>query len=346
MKRIIATGLITCLLMTLVFQPWGASQATAAVKGNSGNTIKYGTPVSKNGKLKVKGTKLVNKKGKPVQLQGVSSHGINWDVGQPFVNEAALKTLRDKWGVNCFRIAMYTEEYNGYCVTDPASRKQLLKTIDTGVKAAKKLGMYVIIDWHVLNDQNPKKHQKAAKSFFKTVSKKYGKYSNVLYEICNEPNGGTSWSTIKSYTKAVIPAIRKNSKSAIIIVGTPNWSQDVDIASKSPLKGYRNIMYAVHFYAATHKDNYRKKVQTAMDNKLPVICTEFSACEASGNGAYDFKSAQEWLKLLKKHKIGYVCWSLSNKPEAASLLKPSCERTGGFKKSDLSQMGKWLVKQY
>lgn len=346
MKRIIATSLITCLLMTLVFQPWGASQAKAAVKGNSGNTIKYGTPVSKNGKLKVKGTKLVNKKGKPVQLQGVSSHGINWDVGQPFVNEAALKTLRDKWGVNCFRIAMYTEEYNGYCVTDAASRKQLLKTIDTGVKAAKKLGMYVIIDWHVLNDQNLKKHQKAAKSFFKTVSKKYKKYSNVLYEICNEPNGGTSWSTIKSYAKSVIPVIRKNSKSAIIIVGTPNWSQDVDIAASSPLKGYRNIMYAVHFYAATHKDDYRKKVQAAIDNKLPVICTEFSACEASGNGAYDFKSAQEWLKLLRKHKIGYVCWSLSNKPEAASLLKPSCKRTGGFKKSDLSQMGKWLVKQY
>lgn len=346
MKRTIATGLITCLLMTLVFQPWGASQAKAASKEASGNTIKYGTPVSKNGKLKVKGTKLVNKKGKPVQLQGVSSHGINWDVGQPFVNEAALKTLRDKWGVNCFRIAMYTEEYNGYCVTDSASRKQLLKTIDNGVKAAKKLGMYVIFDWHVLNDQNPKKHQKAAKSFFKTVSKKYKKYSNVLYEICNEPNGGTSWSAIKSYAKAVIPVIRKNSKSAIIIVGTPNWSQDVDIAAGSPLKGYRNIMYAVHFYAATHKDSYRQKVQTAIDNKLPVICTEFSACEASGNGAYDFKSAQEWLKLLRKHKIGYVCWSLSNKPEAASLLKPSCKRIGGFKKSDLSQMGKWLVKQY
>ncbi len=346
MKRIITTGLITCLLMTLIFQPWGAIQAKAAAKDASGSTVKYGTPVSKNGKLKVKGTKLVNKKGKPVQLQGVSSHGINWDVGQPFVNEAALKTLRDKWGVNCFRIAMYTEEYNGYCVTDPASRKQLLKTIDTGVKAAKKLGMYVIIDWHVLNDQNPKKHQKAAKSFFKTVSKKYKKYSNVLYEICNEPNGGTSWAAIKSYAKAVIPVIRKNSKSAIIIVGTPNWSQDVDIAASSPLKGYRNIMYAVHFYAATHKDSYRQKVQTAIDNKLPIISTEFSACEASGNGAYDFKSAQEWLKLLRKHKIGYVCWSLSNKPEAASLLKPSCKRTGGFQKSDLSKMGKWLVKQY
>lgn len=339
MKRKLTVCLAVCLMITAIFQPCSVSRTEAAVKYAK-------TPVGKHGQLKVKGTKLVDKKGKTVQIQGVSSHGINWDVGEPFVNEAALKTLRDKWGVNCFRVAMYTEDYNGYCVTDSAGKKQLLQTIDRAIKASKKLGMYVILDWHVLNDQTPKKHQKAARAFFKKVSAKYRSYYNVMYEICNEPNGGTGWNTIKSYAKKVIPVIRRYNKNAIIIVGTPNWSQDVDVASKSPLKGYRNIMYAVHFYAATHKDSYRKKVETAIKNKLPVICTEFSACEASGNGIYDFKSAKKWITLLRKHKIGYVCWSLSNKPESASLLKSSCRRTGGFKKSDLSRMGKWLVSIY
>lgn len=346
MKRTLTISLIFFLLTALLLSPCSAVQVQAMVKKTDVNTARHQSPLSKHGRLKVKGTKLADKNDKPFQIQGVSSHGINWDVGQPFVNEAALKTMRDKWGVNCFRTAMYTEEYNGYCVTDSASRKKLLQTIDTAVKAAKKLGMYVIIDWHVLNDQNPKKHQKSAKAFFKKVSAKYKNYTNVMYEICNEPNGGTSWSSIKSYAKAVIPVIRKNSKNAIIIVGTPNWSQDVDVASKSPLKGYKNIMYAAHFYAATHKDSYRQKVQTAIKNKLPVICTEFSACEASGNGAYDFKSAEKWISLLRKNKIGYVCWSLSNKQEAASLLKPSCRRTGNFKNTDLSKMGKWLVSIY
>lgn len=346
MKRIIAISLIFSLLIALNFSSFGADKAQAMVKQADVSTTKSQSPLSKYGRLKVKGTKLVDKNGKAMQLQGVSSHGINWDVGQPFVNEAALKTMRDKWGVNCFRVAMYTEDYNGYCVTDSSSRKKLLQTIDTAVKAAKKLGMYVIIDWHVLNDQNPKKHQKSAKAFFKKISAKYKNYTNVMYEICNEPNGSTSWSSIKSYAKAVIPVIRKNSKNAIIIVGTPNWSQDVDVASKSPIKGYKNIMYAVHFYAATHKGSYRQKVQTAIKNKLPIICTEFSACEASGNGAYDFSSAKKWINLLRKNNIGYVCWSLSNKPEAASLLKSSCKRTGNFKTSDLSKMGKWLVSIY
>ena len=66
---------------------------------------------------------------------------------------------------------------------------------------------------------------------------------------------GTTWADVKSYAEEVIPIIRKNTKDALIIVGTPTWSQDVDIAAEDPVTGYDNIMYAVHFYAATHTDN-------------------------------------------------------------------------------------------
>ncbi|MCH5267810.1 MAG: glycoside hydrolase family 5 protein [Lachnospiraceae bacterium] len=352
-KKILLRGLcslvlVGALLFGVVSPAAMVPHASAAVKlTGKRKTIAFGkTFYGKHGKLKVKGTKLVDKAGKAVQLKGVSSHGINWDVGEPFVNEKALQNLRDEWGVNCFRVAMYTEDYNGYCVTDNASRKKLLNKIDVAVKAGKKLGMYVIIDWHILNDGNPKKNQSKAKAFFKKVANKYRGEGHVLYEICNEPNGGTKWKTIKSYAKSVIKVIRKYNKNAIIIVGTPNWSQDVDVASKSPITGYKNIMYSFHFYAATHKDSYRNKVKTALKNKLPLICTEFSACEASGNGSYDFSSANKWMSLMNKNKIGYCCWSLSNKPESASLLKSSCKRTSGFKTKDLSRMGRWLVEKY
>lgn len=123
------------------------------------------TLVGAHGRLNVKGTKLVDQYGKEIQIQGVSTHGINWDVGKPYVNYQSFQNLRDEWGVNCIRVAMYTEDYNGYCVTDDTNRKKLLKTIDLAVGNAKKLGMYVIIDWHVLNDQNPLKHKDEAKQF-------------------------------------------------------------------------------------------------------------------------------------------------------------------------------------
>ena len=182
-------------------------------------------------------------------------------------------------------------------------------------------------------------------TFFKKMSNKYRKEKHVFYEICNEPNGGVQWKTIKSYAKSVIKVIRKADKNAVVIVGTPTWSQDVDMAAKSPLKG-KNIMYAFHFYAATHGDDLRAKVNAALRSKLPLFCSEFSACDASGNGNYDFSSANKWISLMNRNKISYCCWSLSNKPESASLLKSSCKKTSGFKTSDLSKMGRYIVKKY
>lgn len=339
--------LVLCMAILLSFAiPSQPVSAATKLTGKTKNMAYKYTPYGQHGKLQVQGANLVDKNGEVFQLKGISTHGINWDVGYPYVNEKAFANLRDEWGVNCIRIAMYTQDYNGYCVTSASERKKLLKTIDKAVKATKKLGMYVIIDWHVLNDQTPQKYQKQAKTFFKTVAKKYKKYGNVLYEICNEPNGGTSWETIKSYADSVIPVIRKYNKNAIIIVGTPNWSQDVDVASESPITGYQNIMYSIHFYAATHQQSYRDKCETALKNGLPVICTEFSACESSGDGSYDFNSANAWITLLDQYNVSYCAWSLSNKAESASLLKSSCKKTSGFKTSNVSKMAKWLIEKY
>lgn len=301
------------------------------------NVSAASTPVKKNGRLSVKGTRLVNSQGKTVVLKGVSTHGINWF--PQYVNKAAFKTLRDNWGVNCIRLAMYTEEYNGYC--SGGNQAELRKLINNGVKYATELGMYVIIDWHILSDGNPAKNKKQAMSFFKYMAKKYKNQNNIFYEICNEPNGGTSWNTIKSYASSVIKTIRKYDKKNIILVGTPTWSQDVDVAADSPIKGYSNIMYTFHFYAATHGDSYRQKMQAAIQKGLPVFVSEFGISESSGNGRIDKNEANKWIQFLKKNKISYVCWSLCNKTESCSLLKSSCSRTGNFKKSDLSQAGLW-----
>ena len=301
------------------------------------NVSAASTPVKRNGRLSVKGTRLVNSQGKTVVLKGVSTHGINWF--PQYVNKAAFKTLRDNWGVNCIRLAMYTEEYNGYC--SGGNQAELRKLINNGVKYATELGMYVIIDWHILSDGNPAKNKKQAMSFFKYMAKKYKNQNNIFYEICNEPNGGTSWNTIKSYASSVIKTIRKYDKKNIILVGTPTWSQDVDVAADSPIKGYSNIMYTFHFYAATHGDSYRQKVQAAIQKGLPVFVSEFGISESSGNGRIDKNEANKWIQFLKKNKISYVCWSLCNKNESCSLLKSSCSRTGNFKKSDLSQAGLW-----
>ena len=266
--------------------------------------------VSDYGALQVSGTHLVSgRTGEQVMLRGVSTHGINWDVGYPYISKEAFQTLRDQYAVNIVRLAMYTTEYYGYCDKAGAADSQstvqdtLKQRIDTGVRAATELGMYVIIDWHVLNDQNPKRYQEQAKTFFKEMSEKYAGQENVLYEICNEPNGGTSWDDIRSYAQEIIPLIRANDPDAVVIVGTPTWSQDVDIAADKPLE-YNNVLYAFHFYAATHRESYREKVKTAIAKGLPVFVSEFGVSEASGNGNMDTNEAGQWLDLLDANGIG------------------------------------------
>ena len=332
MKRRIIHHVTFCLAVLLLF-------AGCLNRGS----IACATPVSVNGRLQVKGSSIVNAKGTPFVIKGVSTHGLAWY--PQYVNKSAFSSLK-KEGVNTIRLALYTEEYNGYCNSGRDNQKNLEKLIDKGVKEATALGMYVIIDWHILSDGNPLTHKKEAKAFFKKIAKKYNGYTNILFEICNEPNGGDgSWKNIKSYANAVIKTIRSVNKKAIIIVGTPTWSQDVDVAAASPLKG-NNIAYAFHFYASTHKQDFRDKLETAVKNGLPVIVSEFGLSEASGNGNVDLKEANKWNKLLNSYKIGRVCWSLSNKDESSALLKPSCQKTGNWKKSDFSKAGKWLLGVY
>ena len=292
------------------------------------------TPVEKWGRLKVSGTNIVSESGKKVQLKGVSTHGIAWF--PQYVNKSCFKSFK-KMGVNTIRIAFYSDPGAGYSTS-------LYPKIDEGIRYATELGMYVILDWHILSDGNPKTHQKQALKFFTRYAKKYGSQKNILYEICNEPNGDVTWGRdIKPYANKVIKRIRKYDKKSVIIVGTPTWSQDVDVVAKSPIK-QKNIAYTLHFYAATHTDWIRDKVKAAYQAGLPMLVTEFSICDASGNGGIDKKSATKWMKLLKKYKIGHVAWNVSNKNETSALIKPSCQKTGGFTKSNLSKSGKWIAK--
>lgn len=290
------------------------------------------------GALSVNGTQLVDENGSPVQLRGISTHGLAWFPS--YVNEDAFKQFRQDWNVNVMRLAMYTHENGGYC-TD-GNKDNLKNIIYNGVQYATENDMYVIIDWHVLQEQNPNRYKEEAKKFFNDMSSRYKDNNNVIYEICNEPNGGVSWSEIKSYAEEIIGVIRANDENAVILVGTPNWSQRVDEAAKDPITGYDNIMYTLHFYAATHKDDLRNTMVNAINDGLPVFVSEYGICDASGNGSLDKNSAQKWVDTMNEYGVSYVCWALANKNESAALIKSSCSKTSQFGDDDLSESGKWL----
>lgn len=338
-QRIVSLLLVFVMVFTVaVIQP--DVDAFAAAK----------TPVATHGRLSVKGADLVDAKGRKFQLRGVSTHGINWDVGYPYVNKAAFQTLRDDWGANAVRLAMYTSEYNGYCSggNQLALRKQIYK----GVKCATELGMYVIIDWHILNDGNPMTQLAQAKSFFAMMAKNFRKQNNIIYEICNEPNG-CSWTSIKSYAAQVIKVIRKYDKNGIIVVGTPTWSQlgsdgTHNEVADSPIRGYKNIMYSLHFYANewSHNKYLPAKLAYARKKGIAVMVTEYGMSAASGGGGISTANMKKWFARLDKYNISYFCWSLSNKNESCSLLSYKTRKTSKWKTSELSAAGRYIRSAY
>lgn len=292
---------------------------------------------STTGALTVKGTQLTGANGEPVQLRGVSTHGLAWFsqyINQPFFDE-----LHQDWNANVVRLALYTAESGGYC-TD-GDRTQLTQLVQQGIDQATAADLYAIVDWHILSDANPLNHLEEAKTFFSSLAEKNAHATNIIYEICNEPNGDTTWDDIKAYANQVIPAIREHAPNAVILVGTPNWSQRVDEAAADPLD-FDNVIYTLHFYAATHQQDLRDKLSAAHDAGLPIFVSEFGICDASGSGTIDYASANAWIDFLDSLDISYVCWNLSNKDEASALFKPDCTKTSDFTTDDLSAEGLWL----
>ena len=343
-------GIMICMALVMVLASCGrknaqqstskaqqASQTTSQTTSQQSSQPQPSSQTVNNTKgLKVVGSRLCDSKGDPVQLKGISTHGLAWF--PDYVNPDCIKELKG-WGANVIRLAMYTSEYNGYCTG--GNRDQLKDLIRKGVQYASDNDMYAIVDWHVLSEGDPNVYKEEAKSFFSEMSREFASNPQVIYEICNEPCNGTSWDAVYSYANEVIPLIRANSPDSVIIVGTPNWSQDVDKAALKPLP-YENVMYALHFYAATHKGDLMDKMTSAIDLGLPVFVSEFGICDASGNGAIDESSANKWVDAMNSRKVSYVCWNLSNKAESSALIKNTCNKTSGFTDEDLTPEGKWL----
>ena len=284
--------------------------------------------VSYNGTLSLNGNNIVNQYNENITLRGVSSHGIQW-FGY-LITDENIKTLKS-WNSNVFRIAMYTTE-NGY-IDNRDIYNDVIKYIDLVISN----DMYVIVDWHILSDNNPNNYKNEAIEFFDKLSSKYKNTPNIIYEICNEPNGNTNWDEIKSYAVDVINTIRKNSNN-IIIVGTPMWSHDVDNVINNKIDD-KNTMYAFHFYTGSHKEEYRNKVKNALDNNVPVFISEFGVSDETGNGGVFLDEANTWMNFIKENNLSYINWSLADKDESSALLKPNSKV---ITDDALSESGKFI----
>jgi endoglucanase len=293
------------------------------------------TPVQLHGALKVEGTRLVDQSGKPVALAGPSFFWSNTGWGQEkFYNANAVKTFATEWNASVVRAAMGVDAKGGY-LQDRANEARVEAVVDAAIAN----GVYVIIDWH---SHHAEQYGDEAVAFFRKMATKYGGTPNVIYELYNEPLKEASWTgTIKPYAEKVIAAIRAIDPDNLIIVGTPAWSQDVDIAAADPLTG-TNLLYALHFYAGTHKQFLRDKADAALKKGAPLFVSEWGSVNADGNGAVDREETLRWQDWLRRNCLSQAQWTVSDKKEGASLFKPGTDGTGPWTEADLTDSGKLL----
>lgn len=290
--------------------------------------------VKNHGQLSVQGTQSVDKNNSPIVLRGMS---FGWHSMWPrFYNEKAVNWLKKDFNCNVVRAAMGIELGDMSYINEPRFSKDKIEAVING---AIKSDIYVIIDWHSHNI-----NLNEAVAFFAEISKKYSKYSNIIYEIFNEPDYET-WPEIKAYAEEVIKVIRENDPKNIILIGSPHWDQDVNLPAADPIIGYDNLMYTMHFYAATHGKELRDRTDEAIKNGLPIFISESAGMEATGDGPLDRKAWQEYIDWMESRKLSWITWSVSDKEETCSILQKSASSEGNWREKDLKESG-ILVRQF
>ena len=313
------------MLIILLLAAW--STCGSAEEGNG---------VRRHGALRVDGFRLVDQRGDAVQLRGMSSHGLHW-----FPEYASYPSILEtkKRGANLFRLAMYADSIHGGYSESAATADLNKRLVLQGMENALAADMYVIVDWHLLEDENPLRLVDKALPFFEEITRRYPDHPAILYEICNEPNGETTWKDIRDYAEKVIPVIRRLSPNAIVLVGTPHHSADVLAVMESPL-GEANIMYTYHLYTGFGENDFAPKLDAMRAAELPVFVSEWGLSTDAETGDLDVDEAGVFLAYMRAHSLSWANWSLSNKDEVFSAIRPEVTKLSGWREEDLTISGK------
>ena len=329
-----------------------ALSGCASSRVGAAKTTLADTPVEHYGPLSTAGNKIVGKTGTPVQLVGMSLFWSVWG-GERYFTKEVVDWLVSDWKCTLLRAPVAVEPKGGYLDAPGPTRARLREVVDAAIAN----GVYVLIDWH---EEHADQHLEQAQAFFEDMARTYGDKPNVIFEIWNEPAGKSepipTRPQIKAYAETIIPVIRRHSPN-LVVVGTPAWSQRVDVAADDPVNG-ANIAYSFHFYAGSHGRELRDRADYALGKGVALFITEWGTSIADGGQADKrvyVEAAGEWLGWAEANKLSWANWSVMNKDESSSILLPDAWDENGWPNTGpdkghwpsraLSASGRWVREQ-
>lgn len=225
--------------------------------------------------LHVDGNQIKDAFGNPVTLRGFSllpnesNDECTTCSPRPISEMLALQAnAAQGWFSRVVRIGVH-QSYS-----DPASA--FANHIDPFVQQAISLGLYVIVDLHlVANYGDGGTPQSKVIDFWRYVAPHYANNPEVIFEVYNEPISPDNWTTWKNFIQPVVDTIRAVAPNNLILMGNPQWSTRVNEAVSDPFDD-PNMAYVYHIYPnqpATTSSLDARFGNAA--NSIPIVITEF-----------------------------------------------------------------------
>jgi len=135
-------------------------------------------------------------------------------------------------------------------------------------------GLYVIIDFHQIDNATSGTSAADATTFWTDIAPRFASYTNVFYELFNEPiDNKVSWSALKPVVQGLVDVVRAAAPQNVIVIPSNAWDQHTGDAVTDPPRG-SNFMYTAHIYPANWNQAFQTQVATAVA-RAPVFVTEW-----------------------------------------------------------------------
>ena len=258
-------------------------------------------------------------------------------------DDGVMKYCKDHH-LNTVRLPFYVRRWNSGEVStgiDPniVLDKHIAEHIDPVVQAAKRHGLYVILDMHeYLEAMDFTTLEKNARSMTKVdgplpletiikgcwldgwvkIAERYKDEPYVAaYELYNEMNDLPP-KVVRDYYTRCLKAIREVDQRHIIILGSWDWTHARSLeetwgsAASTVDAPYNNVMFSTHEYPP---DNYPWLIQEWMTrfrdkHNVPVICTEFGVSYWSNSETVTRQGQAGILAMFAKEDIGWMIWAI------------------------------------
>ncbi|HXD55937.1 MAG TPA: cellulase family glycosylhydrolase [Solirubrobacteraceae bacterium] len=285
--------------------------------------------------VRVRGNELVDGRGRPLRLLGVSRSGSQYMcvLGQGIFDgphdEASIAAMA-AWHVNVVRVPVNEDCWLGINGVAWRFAGQAYRTaISSYVRALNDQGIYAVVEvhWSAPGSELARGQQNMLDSshgyrLWRSIARAFRQDRAVMFDLYNEPHGlaarGPSdwrcWARgCGRYAgmNGLVAAVRSTGARNVLLLAGVGWaSDDSRWLAYEPTDSLHQLAAAIHVYRYHAGCTVRACWQHTLlplAERVPVVADEFGEMQCGESAALGW--LQEWMSFAVAHRIGMLAWS-------------------------------------